>query len=127
MENYYVSQFKKIIAKRELPEDTFNLQWQSLCSFAESMGYEVLFKFTSLGDLQSRGFKLANPDLKNQLPDYVSFENMVKYHNTYFWPYGSALKRIVQRADEDKLVECVKLQRTKQGLKAQNHYVRLLK
>ncbi len=113
-----LSEFKKELKVRELPIDTEELQLKSLYGFAGKLGYKILGSHS-----KNRGFH--NPYAEREALKFISFDTMKYYHNNPFNNYTFTNPNIAAAAVV-RIVEKVKLQQTKGGIKVQNHYVKLV-
>ncbi len=110
--------FKKELAARELPIDTEELQLESLYDFAGKLGYKILGSYS-----KNQGFH--NPHAEREALKFISFDTMKHYHNNPFDNYIFTHPNVAAAAVA-RIVEKVKLQQTKRGIKVQNHYVKLV-
>lgn len=113
-----LERFKEKLEERSKPIDTKVLQLDSLYTFANKLGYEVLGVHTC------QGFKNLNAPREGL--KFISFDDMKYWHNNPFNRYTFREEMSTAAAARYKLVDKVKIQRTKQGLKVQNHYVKLV-
>lgn len=113
-----LERFKEKLEERSKPIDTRVLQLDSLYTFANKLGYEVL------GIDTCQGFKNLNAPREGL--KFISFDTMKYWHNNPFKDYTFCAEMSTGAAARYKLVDKVKIQRTKQGLKVQSHYVKLV-
>ncbi len=113
--------FEQELLARSQPINTLDLQLESLYNFAEDLGYELA---NGGGYYKIEGFKNLNASL--EALKFVSFDDMKYWHNNPFNRYPFREEMSPAAAARYKLVDKVKIQRTKQGLKVQNHYVKLV-
>lgn len=122
-EHVPVQSFKEKLEERKKPINTQFLQVSSLIRFAKNLGYKNVEK-NVWGTWGGNGFEQI---LTKDLPRFVSFNTMKYWHNNPENKYTpSRLNDAITVAAEYKLVERVKLQKTKYGVEVQNHYVKLL-
>lgn len=127
MEHIVVTNFKNRVNS---VQDTTMLQVISLLGFATTLGYTNV-QTSARGVHGCNGFQLAISDETKQMPKFVSFDAMKYWHNqsgtdTTFFGKESLMNQEIHCSSGAKLVERVKLQRTKDGVKVQNHYVKLV-
>ncbi|AGN51606.1 hypothetical protein VPLG_00167 [Vibrio phage eugene 12A10] len=113
-----INKFKEELEARSKPIDTRTLQLLSLYDFANKLGYRTLGVDTCQG---FHNHKAPRESLK-----FVSFDTMKRWHNNPFNNYTFSDKMSTAVASSARIVERVKLQRTKEGIKVQDHYVKLV-
>lgn len=113
--------FEQELLARRQPMDTLMLQLESLYNFAGALGYSLA---NGGSYLTSRGF--VNLNAPREGLKFISFDMMKYWHNNPFKDYTFRKEISTAAAARHKLVDRVKIQRTKQGLKVQNHYVKLV-
>ena len=113
-----IKDFEDEVLARTRPINTRMLQLSSLYDFANELGYIVL------GTDTCQGF--YNPKVPRDGLKFISFDTMKHYHNNPFNDYTFSSEMSIAAAANARIVERVKLQRTKNGIKAQNHYIKLI-
>ena len=112
--------FKRQLEERSKPIDTLMLQLESLYNFAGKLGYNIRGSY-----YVNRGF--YNPNAPQEDLKFISFDVMKYWHNNPFQRYSFSNGGLnIAAAAEGRIVETVKLQRTKKGVKVQSHYVKLV-
>ncbi|AUR91577.1 hypothetical protein NVP1161O_135 [Vibrio phage 1.161.O._10N.261.48.C5] len=111
--------FKRQLEERSKPIDTLNLQLESLYAFVGKLGYSIRGSYHI-----NRGFH--NPKAPQEDLKFISFDVMKYWHNNPYNDYTFSEEMSVAAASSARIVERVKLQRTKEGTKVQNHYVKLV-
>ncbi|AGG57915.1 hypothetical protein VPBG_00143 [Vibrio phage helene 12B3] len=111
--------FERQLKEREKPIDTEMLQLESLYNFAGKLGYSIRGSYYN-----NQGFH--NPKAPRESLKFVSFDTMKRWHNNPFNNYTFSDKMSTAVASSARIVERVKLQRTKEGIKVQDHYVKLV-
>ncbi|AUR93326.1 hypothetical protein NVP1187O_013 [Vibrio phage 1.187.O._10N.286.49.F1] len=111
--------FKRQLEGRSKPIDTLNLQLESLYNFAGKLGYSIRGSY-----YKNQGF--FNHNAPRESLKFISFDTMKYWHNNPFNNYSFSDKMSTAAASSARIVERVKLQRTKEGIKVQDHYVKLV-
>ena len=111
--------FKRQLEERSKPIDTLNLQLESLYNFAGKLGYGIRGSY-----YDNQGF--FNHNAPREGLKFVSFDTMKYWHNNPFNNYSFSDTMNIVAASSARIVERVKLQRTKDGIKVQDHYVKLV-
>lgn len=111
--------FKRQLEERSKPIDTLKLQLESLYNFAGKLGYSIRGSYYN-----NQGFH--NPKAPRESLKFVSFDTMKYWHNNPFNQYTFSDEMSTAVASSARIVGRVKLQRTKEGIKVQDHYVKLV-
>ena len=111
--------FKRQLEERSKPIDTEMLQLESLYNFAGKLGYSIRGSY-----YDNQGFH--NPKAPREGLKFVSFDTMKHWHNNPFNKYTFSAEMSTAAASSARIVERVKLQRTEDGIKVQDHYVKLV-
>jgi len=95
------------------------LQLESLYKFADKLGYSIRGSY-----YDNQGFH--NSNAPRECLKFVSFDTMKFWHNNPFNKYTFSDEMSTAAASSARVVGQVKLQRTRKGIKVQNHYVKLV-